>query len=165
MDIVQARIDILNWITSFVERPHPLLDDWAPCPYARRARLDSKISIREGKLDPYADLMHAELDGLSVICWVYDRELMTSSDFFAQVRSVNQGFLVPRDLIALGDHPDSPEIVNDVCMNQGTYALVFLQCLSELNSMSKNLAPKGYYYRWSESYLTDLFEFRQDPRT
>jgi hypothetical protein len=69
------------------------------------------------------------------------------------------------DLLALEDHPGDPEIVNGVVMNQGTYALVLVQSLSDLNQKAKAMAAKGFYDTWPEEYLKALFQHREDPRS
>ena len=43
MDIETVSQDIERWIVNFVEVPHPALGGWAPCPYARAARLKKKL--------------------------------------------------------------------------------------------------------------------------
>ena len=164
MDIVQARIDIINWITGFVEQPHPALDGWPPCPFARQARLDGELDIREGQIDPYSDLMTAIMDRWQVIAYVYDPKIIDADRFSQQIYRVNQAFLVPRDIIALADHPDAPEDVLGVKMNQGTYAIAFVQPLDKLNTFARQIAAKGYYDGWPEPYLKDLFQWREDPR-
>jgi len=164
MDFVQAKIDIMNWITGFVEKPNASLDGWAPCPHARKARLQGQLDIRQGQIDPYTDLMHAELGDYMVIGYVYDPAVIDAEQFEQQIRAVNQGFLIPRDIIALADHPDSPEIVKGISMNQGTWAIAFIQPLGKLNEFARLIAGKGYYHDWPEEYLQDLFEFREDPR-
>lgn len=164
MHFEQAKIDILLWITGFVEKPHPLLNGWPPCPHARKARLDGQFDIRLGRVDPYTDLMQAEMDDFLVIAYVYDPAAIDAKQFNQQIDSVNQGFLLPRNIIALADHPDSPEDVLGVRMNQGTYAIAFIQPLDKLNHFARQIADKGYYKDWPEDYLQDLFRFREDPR-
>lgn len=165
MDIVQARIDIINWMTGFVEQPHPALDGWPPCPFARKARLDGQFDIREGKIDPYTDLMKVDMGDFMVIAYVYDPKQIDADRFNQQISNVNQGFLVCRNIIALADHPDAPENVLGVSMNQGSYAIAFVQPLDKLNQFAQQIAAKGYYDRWPNQYLDDLFQWRQDPRT
>lgn len=164
MHFEQAKIDILLWITGFVEKPHPLLNGWPPCPHARKARLSGQFDIRQGRIDPYTDLMHANLGDYLVIAYVYDRDLLTAERFNQQIDLVNQGFLLARDIIALADHPDAPEDVLGVRMNQGDYAIAFIQPLSKLNHFARQIAEKGYYKDWPEEYLQDLFQHREDPR-
>lgn len=165
MDITQAKIDIINWMTGFVERPHPALNGWPPCPHARRARMDGLFDVRAGKVDPYTDLRIIDLGRFEVIAVVYDPAAFTAVEFEQQIHEVNQAFLVPRNMLALADHPAAPETVNGVSMNQGQWAIAFVQSLSKLDAVAKTLADRGYYHSWPEEYLQDLFEHRKDPRS
>ena len=45
---------LLKWMEEFVEKPHPGLGGWPPCPFARQARLSKNIDIRQGS-DPFND--------------------------------------------------------------------------------------------------------------
>ena len=165
MNFEQAQLDILAWVTGFVERPHPTLLGWAPCPYARRARLEGKFEIRPGHIDPYTDLQHINIGELDVVAMVYDPTEFEPDEFNQQIIAVNQGFLRARDLLALADHPGSPEVVKGVTMNQGTWAIAFVQPLAKLNAHARMVSEKGYYKDWPEDYLQILFEGREDPRS
>jgi hypothetical protein len=164
MNFEQAQIDILLWVTGFVEQPNAQLQGWAPCPYARKARLDKQFEIRPGRIDPYTDLMTVEMKDLMVIAYVYDPADIDAREFNQQIDAVNQAFLLPRNMIALSDHPGSPEQANGVLMNQGTWAIAFVQHLDKLNQFARLLARQGYYEGWSEDYLGELFQGREDPR-
>jgi hypothetical protein len=164
LDIVQA--DIEKWIVDFVEVPHPALGGWAPCPYARKARLDRDFEVRLG-LAPMHDLIQISKTGLggkSVVIIAYDAEVHTYKDFSSALDVANKEFLLSNDLLALEDHPADPEVVNGVGMNQGTYALALVQSLSDLNDKAQLVARKGFYDSWPEEYLEVLFKHRQDPR-
>jgi hypothetical protein len=164
MDFEQAKQDVLDWVINFVEQPNDKLNGWAPCPHARKARIDGQFDIRPGIIDPYTDLQRAEMDQFMVIAFIYDPGTISAERFNQQVSAVNQGFLLARDIIALADHPDDCEEINGVRMNQGKYAITFIQPLSKLNEFARLIAPKGYYDGWPEEYLTVLFEGREDPR-
>ena len=158
--------DIELWIENFVEVPHPALGGWAPCPYARKARLDRDYEVRLG-LAPIHDLVQISrkgLDGKSVIVLVYDRNELSHAELSRAIEICNQRFLLPVDLLALEDHPDDAEIVNGVSMNQGTYALALVQNVKDLNTKAKAMARKGFYDTWPEEYLAELFQHRKDPR-
>ena len=165
MDFEQARTDIEQWIQEFVEQPHPALRGWPPCPHARRARTEDLLDIRPGVTDPYTDLRSIELGRFEVIAFVYDPAEFGAAEFEQQIQAVNVGFLVPRNLVALADHPAAPETVNGVSMNQGQWAIAFVQSLSQLDAVARTLADRGYYQDWPEDYLQDLFYHRQDPRS
>jgi hypothetical protein len=167
MDIKQVTQAILSWSENFLEQPHPALGNWSPCPYARRARLNHQVSIRLGD-DPYHDLEKLCGTGLGssqVVIFAYDPAEWTREIFAPRLEAANQDFLLAADLIVLEDHPADAEIVNGVCMNQGTYALAMCQSLSDLDAKARQMAQKGFYHTWPEQYLEKLFEHRQDPRT
>ena len=164
MDIVQAKADITNWITGFVEKPHPKLSGWAPCPYARRARIDNRIDIRRGDVDPVTDLCRQNMEENDVLIYVYDPAEFSADEFNKLIDELNQDYLIAQGLFALADHPDDVETVNGVVMNQGRWAICFLQDLAKLNEHAQMLADKGYYQDWPETYLQDVFHRRQDPR-
>ena len=166
LDLDTVRYSIERWIETFVEVPHPSLGGWAPCPYARRARLDRDFEVRIGR-NPFEDLIAVSYGTLpcSVVIFAYDPELHPYDEFHAQIEFANTNHLVPRDLIALEDHPADPEIVNGVSMNQGTYALALVQNLTDLNSKAQAMAQRGFYDTWPEDYLKALFNHRKDPRS
>ena len=166
MDIDQARQDILQWITDFVEAPCAELGGWPPCPYARQARLKNLVDIRLGQIDPYVDARNtAEMQGFDVIVMVYDPRDYTPAEFDSLVSDANLAFLQGRGLIALADHPADPEEVCGVVMNQGQYALMFVQDLAKLNGHARQLAERGFYHGWPKDYLQALFRGRLDPRS
>lgn len=159
--------DIEHWIETFVEVPHPALGNWAPCPYARKARLDQDFEVCLG-LAPLHDLIRISkrgLGGKSVVIIAYDHTRYTHAEFSRDLDIANREFLLPNDLLALEDHPGDSEIVNGVCMNQGTYALALVQSLSDLDKKAELMARKGFYDTWPEDYLQELFRHRQDPRS
>ena len=39
--------DIIRWMKEFVEVPHPNFGNFAPCPYAKEARIENKIKFVE----------------------------------------------------------------------------------------------------------------------
>jgi hypothetical protein len=166
LELETVQHDIEHWIETFVEVPHPALGGWAPCPYARKARLDRDYTVRVG-VNPYFDLVNVARDGLggkSVLILVYDPAEFSYPQFTSDVHAANTEILVSKNLLALEDHPGDPEIVNGVSMNQGTYALALVQSLSDLNQKAHAMAQKGFYTTWPEEYLQELFQHRKDPR-
>jgi hypothetical protein len=164
LDTVQYNRE--RWIETFVEVPHSALGGWAPCPYARKARLDRDFEVQLG-LAPIHDLIKISksgLNGKSVVIIVYDPTVYTHQDFSNDLDIANKEFLLPNDLLVLEDHPGDPEIVNGVSMNQGTYALALVQGLSDLDEKSRLVGRKGFYDTWPEEYLQALFQHRTDPR-
>jgi hypothetical protein len=166
MEIEQVRADIESWIENFVEVPHPSLGGWPPCPFARSARLKRSYGVFLGA-DPLYDLKNRARYGMEkyeVVIYAYDPEEWSRELLANSIELANRETLIPRDLIAMEDHPADPEIVNGVSMNQGTYALALIQGLSDLNTKAQQMAAKGFYHGWPEEYLQGLFQHRQDPR-
>ena len=139
MNFEQAKQDIITWVTDFVEKPNPLLNGWAPCPYARRARVDNKFDIRPGAINPISDCAFQLMATLDVIAYVYAAERFSAEEFNEMIDNLNIWHLQPRGMFALADHPADVETVNSVVMNQGTYAICFLQDLTKLNSDRKSV--------------------------
>jgi len=166
LNLKTVQKDIEQWLADFVEIPHPALGGWAPCPYARQARLEQDFEVRLG-LALIHDLIKISQQGLggkSVVIFAYDSKYITHEEFASALDTVNQKFLLPNNLIALEDHPGDPEVVNGVTMNQGTYALALVQSLSDLNDKAQLVARKGFYDTWPKDYLKLLFKHRKDPR-
>jgi hypothetical protein len=166
LNLATVQYEIERWIETFVEVPHPALGGWAPCPYARKARLDRDFEVRLG-LAPLHDLIKISKTGLgnkSVVIVVYDPKIHTYKDFSLALDIANKEFLLPNNLLALEDHPADPEIVNSISMNHGTYAMALVQSLSDLNEKAQLVANKGFYDSWPEEYLEVLFKHRKDPR-
>jgi hypothetical protein len=166
LNLDTVKSDIESWIVNFVEVPHPALGGWAPCPYARKARLDCDFEVRLG-LAPIHDLTQVSrkgLEGKSVVIFAYDPTGISYTELSYAIDVCNRKFLLPNNLLSLEDHPDDPEVVNNVLMNQGTYALALVQSLSDLNEKAQLVAKKGFYDTWPEEYLQALFKHRTDPR-
>jgi len=166
LNIDQVTQAIEQWIQNFVEVPHPALGGFPPCPYARSARLKRSYEVYTGA-DPYFDLKNRARYGMGnkeVVIYAYDPTEWPRELFVSSLDQANQEFLLDADMLVLEDHPSDPEIVNGVCMNQGTYALALVQSLSDLDAKATQMAAKGFYDSWPEDYLSALFQHRKDPR-
>jgi hypothetical protein len=143
---------------EFVEKPHPSLGNWPPCPYARQARLSNNIEVRQGSW-PFAD-------GMSLLKYNWDKEVVVywyddvdADEFVDQVQDVNSE-LMPNDIVGLEDHPDTNETISGIRMNFGLCAIVVYQQLSKLNSAADQLRAKGYYNTWSEGDIDNIVTWR-----
>jgi hypothetical protein len=166
MQLETVTQDILDWVENFVEKPHPALGGWPPCPFARQARLNRKVEVVIG-IDPYYDMKSRAGWGMGnyeVIVYAYDPAVWDYAQFSTALRDANQEYLLGKDLLVLEDHPADPEIVNGVSMNQGTYALALVQSLSKLDAAAAQMHHKGFYDSWPSDYLELLFQHRKDPR-
>jgi hypothetical protein len=165
LNLETVKADIEKWIVDFVEVKNPALGGWPPCPYARKARLEQDFEVVLGN-DPYRDAMNISIAGItkSVVVVAYEADAWSHMEFAYKLDQANRHWLLPHNLLALEDHPDDLEIVNGICMNQGTYALMLIQNLTDLNEKAQLMANNGFYDAWPEDYLEMLFAHRLDPR-
>ena len=163
LDEKQITADLINWITDFVEKPNPLLNNWAPCPYARQARIADKIAIVF--VESTSIILTIEknltlLDSKDVIIFCFDHTKINVDETQELVRVHNQ-LLMDKDYVILEDHPDATEILNGVRMNFGKCGLLLVQRLSKLTTASEQLREKGYYDIWPKENYNDVVAWRQ----
>jgi hypothetical protein len=153
---------LINWIINFLEVPNQQLNDWAPCPFARQARVKNNISYKFCTVAEFTYVLaesiyileqkdvvvicfdHTHIDPLTLQKWVEDKNKM----------------LNPAGYVVLEDHPDSLELVNGVKMNFGHCGLLLMQKLDKLNIASEQLRNKGYYDVWSKDELDSVVSWR-----
>jgi hypothetical protein len=168
IDLQKAEDETKKWLENFVEVPNEELGGFAPCPYAKAARLKNKITFRIG-VHPFLDLAQHAKDGnqgYDVYMFVYDPDEWTAEHFHEMVYQGNDEKLAQVDLISLPDHPYAPEGINGLVFNQGTYAYSMIAPLGELNKASAKLHKAGYYDHWKDAdgYMDGLFRGRKDFR-
>ena len=148
-----------DWLENFVEVPHPALNDWSPCPYARKARLDNRVKI---VFDDPKNIQNYEhfLDDNDVVVLCFDATTITVSQL-TELSVKHNSIFKDQDLVVLEDHPDNPEYINGVKMNFGISGLYILQRLSKLNEASDLLKKSGYYQVWSQDNLDEVVNWRK----
>lgn len=149
---------IIEWLKDFVEQPHPKLGNWAPCPYARAARINDQIVIQQGT-NALIDFEEIDLDLKEVYIFWYPLEQYTGEQFSEITQTLNET-LMPQDIVVLEDHPDLVEHVNGVHMNFGEASLHVIQKLSKLNEAADKLERQGYYTHWSQEELDEVKTWR-----
>jgi hypothetical protein len=155
--------NLTKWMTEFVETPNPLLGNWPPCPYARQARVNNKIEFVYSPHDVITTTVEQNLNKLEDkdVIVVYFDHTMIQPDILAElVKVYNESFLMPRNYVALEDHPDSIEYVNTIQMNFGECGLLIISKLDMLNDASDKLREKGYYKHWNQEELDSVVSWR-----
>jgi hypothetical protein len=154
---------LTKWMTDFVEVPNKLLGNWPPCPYARQARVNNKIEIVYSPHDIISATVEQHLDKLEdkdVVIVYFDHKMIQPDALTELVKVYNQSFLLPRNYVALEDHPDSVEYINGVQMNFGECGLLIVSKLDKLNEASDKIREKGYYNHWSPKDLDSVVTWR-----
>ena len=153
--------EIKQWVEEFVSVKHETLNI-IPCPFAKQALMNDTIKYvsTERIGESLADLIDAWTDKYEVVALYTETELYTASEVSDSVERFNK-LAMPRDIVALEDHPDDPEILNGVEMNFGKAILVLVQRLSKLNKASAILKKRGYYDNWPEENYRDVVKWRE----
>lgn len=158
MDQEQIREKLTQWLINFVENPNPLLGNWAPCPYARQARLANKIHVVFDSPLEIANYV-TFLDDYDVVVLCFDPADYSASQVELFTKHINS-VLLWQDYVVLEDHPDAEELVAGVHMNFGHCGLMVLQKLTKINQAADLLRAKGYYDGWSEENLSQVVNWR-----
>ena len=162
MDKELIKTQLHQWMEDFVEKPSSLLHNWAPCPYARQARLRGNIEIvfsDSFNLVTSVERNLSLLDDKEVIIVCFDHTDI-SHEYLEDIVKVHNKALMPRDYVILEDHPNTPEILNGVKMNFGKCGLLLVQRLSKLSTASDQLREKGYYNQWPKENYEDVVAWR-----
>ncbi len=149
---------LLEWLNNFVEVEHPGLGGWAPCPYARQARLTNRIHIVIDNPTNVADY-ESFLSDFDVVVLCFDPEQYSSDQITKFTQHINT-LLEDRDVVVLEDHPDIPEYINGVQMNFGFCGLLLMQRASKLKTASDQLRRAGYYNVWNDQELDEVVNWR-----
>lgn len=160
IDLESVNRYIHSWIQRSLSVDNELLGGWAPCPYAHMARW----RVDSGTWDIDHDLMDlAESwnDQFDVAILVYDSRAINSRYLSESVDRANYDFLAPLNLIALEDHPDTPESVNGVIFNNQLLALIMVQRYDKLARATKMLQRTDYYDRWPRDYYDQVVGYRE----
>ena len=156
---------IKNWISEFVTKPNPVFGNLPPCPFAQKAIIENKVEFLE--LDGVADyptlyqhILEVDFDEIDVLCMIARPDQFTAGETEKLARDLN-GYFMDHDVVVLEDHPDTPESVKGVKLNNGEYILFLAQRLSKLNKFAKILEAGPYYKNWSNDYLESVKGFRE----
>ena len=159
--------DVTEWINTFVTKPNALLNNFPPCPYARKAMLDKKVDIRvptEGTVSyAIADTLATWNNDLDLVMLVFDAHHYDADMFADVVAKAND--TIDTNFVLLDDHPGNEENINGVKMNNGDYAIVFVQKTDKLDEGHRYLSEHTDYYNvWSQENLDDVVTWRKDRK-
>lgn len=162
MNQIEIVEKLTKWMIEFIEVPNPKLGDWAPCPYARQARVNNNISIKFSQVFEFNDIIRESLETLEnkevvVVCFDHNQiDPVTLQEYVVGMNNT----LMSAGYVILEDHPMSPEYINGVNMNFGQCGLLVIQKLDKLNKASDQLREKGYYNHWSREDLDSVVTWR-----
>jgi len=156
--------DIESWIMDRLSISLPEFNDLPPCPFAKQAWLDGKVSthhLKAGKFNlSMSDYFRAELENFSyhwpkgreVIVLGTDPKNISAYELSKTTELANTDFLQQRGYLALEDHPAEKETVANYVVNQGDWALILLQPRQKITDARRILQHKNYYKNWDTDY-------------
>lgn len=156
--------DIKQWVEEFVSVHNDELGT-VPCPYAKSAMLKNTIAYKEFNDDLRYQLYELVNDGWDdtkeVLVLYANTDALSVDELQANVLQFNNTCKhLDKDLVALEDHPNDPEVINGATMNFGKGILVLVQRLSKLNKASDILKKQGYYDNWSQENVDAVVTWR-----
>lgn len=143
--------DIEKWIDECLSISSPVFNNLPPCPYAKRAWRDKKVLVLSETINKYK--IKVALDTLDVVIYAFDSDKITPDELYDIANDINQS---DQEMVALDDHPLVEEKVEDQILNQGKYALLFIQNRNKLAEARKSLRDLGYYNFWTSDYLKEV---------
>jgi hypothetical protein len=164
MDQELIKTKLNQWMVEFVEANNPALGNWAPCPYAKAARISGMISTKFANISELRDVVRESmvtLETKDVVVICFDHHNISPEYLQEFVADMNK-MLMPLDYVILEDHPDAPEYVNGVNMNFGLCGLLVIQKLSKLNTAADKLKAQGYYDSWDKKALDEVVTWRYE---
>lgn len=158
--------DVFNWVDNWVSVYNPRLNA-VPCPYAKQAIVDKKIVWNyckdSNEIRNCLKILATEqfADGKEVLVIGISPLHISAKELQDLITIANTTYLREAGMIALEDHPDAVEEINDERMNQGKWALVLVQASSKLDKASAILEKQGYYDSWSKDNIDDVVSWRK----
>jgi len=157
--------EIEQWLIEFVEKPSPALQGWAPCPYARKARVQSRIKyvfVRPEAFETEVEIQIQAFSDSEEVVVIGTVPSKHSVDDISKISKRLRDRYWSQDFWVLFDHPEDLEEIRGVKMNQGQYLLAMVQRLSKLSKASEHLEKEGYYRAWSEDDKRMMLEERKE---
>jgi len=171
----QIAQEIRDWSAFALEQPSEDFANLPPCPYAKRAWADNKVTISFKYDGDMQDLYSAvsrfddDYDLHIIVDLAFEEDPEQFQDYLYQMNeAISDGIFIDKDLWLMGFHPhDAPnELIDDQTFTplvDVEYAMIFVQRLTKLQLAADKLKAKGYYDKYLEEYDAEhLFIQRRD---
>ena len=162
IDLQEAKSYLTDWVINFLDIPQRVLNDIAPCPYAKSAIVNGKIDFVLGSDSVIQDLLNLSAswdEQYEGVVLIYPNDI-DSIKFTDSVEYVNENYYKHRGLIALEDHPQISETICNINFNNKHYAIIIVQYAEKLRNASTMLNKRGYYKNWTNTNLDDVVNWR-----
>ena len=141
--------EVEKWIEQSISKPNKIFGNLPPCPYARKAWKDKKVSVLTDTFShDYDKLKTGELDVVLIVL-----EGATFKTLLDEKKSLQKN--LGKGVVILEDHPEQKEDVMGYNLNFGKPVL-FVQNRDKLKEARKYLESKDYYQNFDEEYKDDI---------
>ncbi len=141
--------EVEKWIEQSISKPNKIFGNLPPCPYARKAWKDKKVSVLTDTFThDYDKLASGELDVILIVL-----KGATFESLLVEKNSLQKN--LGKGVVVLEDHPEQKEDVMGYNLNFGKPVL-FVQNRDKLNEARKYLKTKDYYQNFDEEYKDDI---------
>ena len=141
--------EVEKWIEQSISRPNKIFGNLPPCPYARKAWKDKKVSVLTDTFShDYDKLETGELDVVLIVL-----EGATFETLLDEKKSLQKN--LGKGVVILEDHPDQKEDVMGYGLNFGKPVL-FVQNRNKLKEAREYLETKDYYKNFDKEYKDDI---------
>ena len=141
--------EVEDWINEVISKPNKIFGNLPPCPYARKAWKDKKVSVLTDTFShDYDKLETGELDVVLIVL-----EGATFETLLDEKKSLQKN--LGKGVVILEDHPDQKEDVMGYGLNFGKPVL-FVQNRNKLKEAREYLETKDYYKNFDKEYKDDI---------
>lgn len=155
--------EMMQYLQTFVEVPHPAFGDLPVCPFARKARLDDAILFRVypfilESLATSSDFMDemvafSQDPNHTILIVIHpQKEALSVSAMVDFVTALNR-HLAPLDLVGFGGHPQDPFHIQGVHTRRSPYPHLSIQSTPYLQEVTPPLRKTAYYQHWTPEDL------------
>lgn len=167
--------EIRSWSEYALEKPNPYFNNLPPCPYARAAWKDEKVSFMfkysAHKQDIYTAVSCFDdtYDLIIIVDFAFEEDPQEFDDYLSGMNeAVSEGIFINRDIWLMGFHPldDANEFIDDGSFEsdiEDPYALIFVQRLSKIQESADKIKEKGYYDSYLEEFnASEIYQQRRN---
>jgi len=166
--------ELLAWSAQVLEVPSEHFNGLPPCPYAKAAWAEGRVSVIFKYEHNYQCLWSVlsqfddAFDLVVIVDLVEDRDPEVFHEYLDGVNeAIAKGVFIDKAAWVMGFHPDDDpnDFVEDVdfeAIVEDAYALIFVQRLSKLHVAADKLKKKGYYAAYDGLYDADSIYARRE---
>jgi hypothetical protein len=163
----QIEQDVWKWITDYIEVNHEFYDNkFAPCPFAKRARLKGQVSVVAWQIGSYKKFIQEQLNDLTqseqtVKVMVFPPSFRYAYLTRYYIKRLNKKIVADDYYIQCGNAIDTDSKYSGL---SGNYSVAIINKLSDVLSGHNALKSTTYYDNWTEHHYYNVVGVRQNVK-